>query len=351
MLRPVILSLCASMLCMAGGTAPSREHPAPLPEQAAPFSVWLDFPALAKPGAADPALPIWFESLQTLRAPAQGEQPPKTFYRLRLRRLPSLQNEILLRVFFDDLPDMQPVISGWTETGRERFRSEPLGTGVGLPTSEAVIVPLDGVDYVDVEVAGNGSNVRGTLAASLKEVSVRQTLDFRPAPEVITPFGGTVLGPVLEEDRKLYGRVQSTLETTPIRLSPEGNPAEVFEVDLAAQPLTAVLNFEVLNADLNAPPNVSVNDAPPTASQVHWPDLADPGYRGEARGDEARMRFQYTGWLPAQIAIPAAALRPGLNKLTIALSDSSGPVAIRNVELQLKQNWKHFDYILTPATR
>ena len=41
----------------------------------------------------------------------------------------------------------------------------------------------------------------------------------------------------------------------------------------------------------------------------------------------------------------------GLNKVTISLSEDSGPVAIRNVQLQLKQNWKHFDYILTPATR
>jgi hypothetical protein len=344
MLRPFVLSLCASMLCMAA-------EPVPLQEQPAAFSVWLDFPALARPGAADPALPIWFEGLQTLRAPAQGHEPPKTFYRLRIRRLPGLQSEMLLRIFFDDLPDMQPVVSGWTETGKERFRSEPLGTGIGLPTSESIIVPLDGVDYLDVEVAGNGSNVRGTLAASVKEVAVRQTLDFRAAPELVSPFGNTPLAPVLDDDRKLYGRVQATLDRTTIRLTPDEHADEVFELDLAAQPLAAVLNFEVLNADLASAPIVSINDAAPVPAQIHWPDLADPGYRGEARGDEAHLRFQYTGWLPAQVAIPANGLRPGLNKIVIGLSDSSGPVAIRNIELQLKQNWKHFDYILTPATR
>jgi hypothetical protein len=207
------------------------------------------------------------------------------------------------------------------------------------------------VDYVDVEVPGNGSNVRGTLASSLKEVPVRQTLDFRAAPEVILPFGTTVLGPVLEDDRKLYGRVQATLDATTIRLLPESHPAEVFELELAAQPLAAMLNFEVLNADLAAVPLVSVNDGAPVAAQVHWPDLADPGFRGEARGTEANLRFQYTGWLPAQVSVPTAGLKAGLNKITVSLSESSGPIAIRNVELQLKQNWKHFDYILTPATR
>jgi hypothetical protein len=39
----------------------------------------------------------------------------------------------------------------------------------------------------------------------------------------------------------------------------------------------------------------------------------------------------------------------GLNKVTVTLSDESGSIAVRNVELQLKQNWKHFDYILTPV--
>ena len=326
-------------------------EPAPLPDQPVPFSVWLDFAVLARPGAADPALPIWFESLQTVRTPAQGDQPPKTSYRLRLRRLPTLHTEVLVRVFFDDLPGMQPEVTGWTETGREQFRSEPLGTGVGLPTSEAVVIPIGNVDYIDIEVAGNGSNVRGAMAASLKEVVTRQTLDFRAAPEVMLPFSNSLFAPILEDDRKLFGRIESSLEKAVIRLTPEGQTDEVFEIELASQPLVAKLNFEVLNADLSAPPQVSINDAPPVSAQVVWPDLADPGFRGEARGGEPNLRFQYTGWLPAQIAVPPTGLRPGLNKIVIGLSQTSGPLAIRNVELQLKQNWKHFDYILTPATR
>ena len=332
------------MFCMGA-------EPSPLAEQPAPFSVWLDFGVLSRPGAADPALPIWFESLQTLRTPARGAEPPKTIYRVRMRRLPTLHSEVLVRVFFDDLPGMEPEVSGWTETGREQFRSEPLGTGVGLPTSEAVVVPLDSVDYSDLEVAGNGSNVRGAFVNSLKEVTTRQTLDFRAAPEVMVPFSNSLLAPLFDGDRKLYGRIESNLESGVIRLSPDAQADEVFEIELAAQPLVAKLNLEVLNADITVPPLVSINDAPPIPVQVLWPDLADPGYRGEARGEEPNLRFQYTGWLPAQLAIPATGLRPGLNKIVVSLSDTSGPIAIRNVELQLKQNWKHFDYILTPANR
>jgi hypothetical protein len=342
MLRPLAIFLCAATLCVA--------EDAPLPEQPVPFSVWLDFPVLARPGAADPALPIWFESLQTLRTPAQGDEPPKTIYRIRLRRLPSLQREMMLRVFFDDLPEMQPIVTAWTETGRERFRSEPLGAGVGLPTSETVVVPLDGADYLDVEVAGNGSNVRGTLASSLKDVTVRQTMDFRAAPEVISAFGETTPVGISSEDVKLYGRVHSALVPEATRLTPDEPSTEV-EFQLAAEPLAALVTFEVVNADLSAPPVVSINEEDPVFAAVRWPDLADPAYRGEARGEEAHLRFQYTGWLTAQVAIPAGKLKPGLNKITFGLSESSGPIAIRNIELQLKQNWKHFDYILTPANR
>ena len=350
MLRPLcVRMLFRSLLALCCVSAAMAEEP--LPEQPTPFSVWLDFSVLSRPGAADPALPIWFESLQTLRTPAVGEEPPKTIYRLRLRRLPSLQKELLVRVFFDDLPDMQPTVSAWTETGTERFRSKPLGTGLALPTSESLIVPLDGADYLDVEVPGNGSNVRGTLATSLKDITVRQAIDFASPTVVLDPFGNVTEPWLSLDDSKLYGRVQAALDGESIRLTIEDQPDVVYEFALSAQPLAALLTFEVLNADLTAPPAVIVNGESAVFANVHWPDLADPGYRGEARGTEAVMRFQYTGWLGAQVPIPANAVRPGLNKVTISLSQDSGPVAIRNVQLQLKQNWKHFDYILTPATR
>jgi hypothetical protein len=342
MLRPALLLLSVAAVCAAQEA---------LPEQPAPFSVWLDFPSLSRPGAADPALPIWFEALQTHRKSAEGGEPPKTIYRLRLRRLPSLQREMLLRVFFDDVPEMHPVVRTWTETGKERFHSPPLGSGVGLPTSESVIIPLEGADYIDLEVPGNGSNVRGVHAASLKEVTVRQTLDFRVAPEVIAPFGNMAFAAPTTDDSKLYGRVQAALDPEPVRLSPAESPSSEYQFELVTQPLVAVVTFEVLNADLSAPPAVIVNEAAPVFVNIQWPDLADPGFRGEARGAEANLRFQYTGWLSGQIVIPGNVMRTGLNKITIALSEGSGPVAIRNVELQLKQNWKHFDYILTPTDR
>ncbi len=340
----------------ASSSAVSAPAAAPAPasgiaEQTTPFSVWLDIRALSKPGAAKPALPIWFESFQSEPIPAKEGNPPGTVYRLRLRRMPALHHELLLLVFFDDLPDLQPIVTAWTESGREQFRSPALGSGVCLPNSDSVVVPLDGTDYVDVEVPGNGSNIRGVLASSLKDVSTRHSIDFGEPVEVADPFGNAAQAQPAAEDSKLFGRVKAALDPGIVPLSRKGNASGAWEFQLAGQPLAAMVTFEVLNADFTAPPLVAANDSQPGVPNIQWPDLADPGFRGEARPLEPGMRFQYTGWVRAQFAIPGHLLHSGANQIAVILSDDSGPIAVRNVELQLKQNWKHFDYLLTPANQ
>jgi hypothetical protein len=343
-LRPFLALACAAAMAMA-------QEAGVLSEQPTSFSVWLDLHVLARPGAAKPALPIWFESFQNEPVAAKDATPPTTVYRLRLRRMPSLHRELLLRLFFDDITGLQPVVTAWTESGRELFRSTTMGVGAGLPTSESLVVPLDGADYLDIDVPGDGSNIRGVLASSLKDAVAKQTIDFQAVAEVQDPFGNLPAAQPSEQDAKLFGRVKATVDTDIVRLSPKGESAAQWQFQLAGQPLTAVVTFEVLNADLAAPPVVSANDGQAGVAGIHWPDLADPGFRGESRPSEPSMRFQYTGWVRAQFVIPGHLLHAGPNGVNIGLADGSGSIAIRNVELQLKHNWKHFDYILTPASK
>jgi hypothetical protein len=272
-------------------------------------------------------------------------------YRLRLRRMPSLHRELLLRVFFDDLAGMSPVVTAWTESGRELFHSAAMGVGAGLPSSESLVVPLDGADYIDLTVPGNGSSIRGVLASSLKDAATKQTIDFQVAAEVQDPFGNLPAAQPSDEDAKLFGRVKATVDKDTVRLTRKGEASAQWQFELAGQPLTAVVTFEVLNADLAAPPVVSANGGPAGFASIHWPDLSDPGFRGESRPLEPALRFQFTGWVRAQFVIPGNLLHSGVNAVNIGLGDDSGSVAIRNVELQLKHNWKHFDYILTPASK
>ena len=343
-LRPFLALACAAALATA-------QEASVLTDQPTSFSVWLDLHLLAKPGAAKPALPIWFESFQNEPVAAKDGEPPRTVYRLRLRRMPSLHRELLLRVFFDDVAGMSPVVTAWTETGRELFRSAPMGAGAGLPSSESTVVPLDGADYLDLTVPGDGSSIRGVFASSLKDATTRQTIDFQTTAEVQDPFGNLPAAQPAEEDSKLFGRVKATVDTALVRLSRKGESVAQWQFDLAGQPLTAVVTFEVLNADLAAPPVVSANDGPAGFASIRWPDLSDPGFRGESRPLEPAMRFQFTGWVRAQFVIPGNLLHSGRNAVNIGLGDDSGSIAIRNVELQLKHNWRQFDYILTPASK
>jgi hypothetical protein len=343
-IRPILALACAAALATAqdGGV---------ITEQPTSFSVWLDLKVLAQPGAAKPALPIWFESFQNEPVAAADGEPPRTVYRMRLRRMPSLHRELLLRVFFDDVTGLQPVVTAWTESGRQLFDGAPMGVGAGLPSSDSVIVPLDGADYLDITVPGDGSSIRGVLASSLKDASVKQTLDFQAVAEVQDPFGNLPAAQPGDDDTKLFGRVKATVDTGVVRLSPKDQSAAQWQFDLAAQPLAAVVTFEVLNADLTAPPVISANDGPTGFANIRWPDLSDPGFRGESRPLEPAMRFQFTGWVRAQFVIPGNLLHSGMNTVNIGLGGDSGAIAVRNVELQLKHNWKHFDYILTPASK
>lgn len=319
-----------------------------LREQPTPFSVWLDFRALASASPPHLSLPIWLASLRTERVSADENGPSKTIYRLHFRRVGDLNASLQFRLFFDDLKDAAPTISGWSETGAAVFEHGPFGTGLGLPTSENLALPMAGVDYIDIITSGDGSNIRGLFLASLKRAEIQHALDYEAPAAVSDTFDNLPTTTLKADDMSLYGRVKASLDPGVTKLTPRDEPDGMWEFDLQAPPLGALVTFELLDADLQAPPEIFVNDRPLGAVAVHQPDLADPAYIGLVRPLEADMRFHYAGWLRAQRAIPGSALRAGLNKIVIRLHGDSGPVAVRTLELQLKYNSPALDYTLAP---
>lgn len=311
--------------------------------------MWLDFRALASASPPQVSLPIWLASLRTERVAADDEEgPSKTVFRLHFRRVGDLNASLQFRLFFDDVKDVEPTISGWSETGAAVFQHGPFGTGLGLPTSESLALPMTGVDYIDIITSGDGNNIRGIYLASLKRADVQHALDHEAPAAVSDAFGNLPSVTPKAEDLSLYGRVKAVLDPSATKLTPRTEPESVWDFDLQAAPLGALVTFEVLDADLHAPLEVIVNDRPLGAVAVHQPDLADPGYVGLVRPLEPDMRFHYAGWLRAQKAIPGSALRPGLNSVVIRLHGDSGPVAVRALELQLKYNSPSLDYTLAP---
>ena len=352
--------------------------------QPTPYTALLDFAALRHPAGVKPPLPIWLESVQIIPAGTVAETvaqglpepvtPPHTVFRIRLRPMPGLNDLLLLRVFFDDKPDAHPTVTAWSEIGQRQFASKPLGAGLSLPASESISLPTQGVDYVEIDVPGDGTNIRKAFLTTLKKSVVHTALDFDPAPlkevPVADPFGNANPQPAQENDTYLFGRVRATLAAGVIKLTPpnaaapaaasavnSGSNTETgetppqrsvtFEFNLESVPLLAFVALDILGADPVAPLQVWVNEQPAGYVTAQFPDLADPGYVGLVRPLEA-MRFNYAGWLHGQMILPGSALRVGNNTLTLQLPADATPAAIRAIELQLKHNWRILDYTFAP---
>jgi len=335
----VCLFLCLGVLLMPRASAQE------LHEETTPFSVWLDFRQLAA-GGKRLALPIWMEgaSVETKAGP---DGAPMTTFRLRLRPLTQFDSERQLRLFFEDLPGVAPSIIGQSATGQERFTRGPLGQGLGLPTSENITFPTADVSTIEIRVPGDGRNLRGAFLATLTTQNMRRLLDFATASDRIEAFGQSAPLKLSTDDLSLFGRIKATLDAGTVKLTPGDAQSVIWEFELQAVPLLALVSFEVLNADGEAPLEALANDRALGGANVAWPDLADPGYLGTARPLEG-MRFRYTGWLRAQKIIPGSALRIGMNRLILQLPAGAEAAAVRAVELQLKHQWQNLDSNPTP---
>lgn len=311
--------------------------------QPTPFTTWLDFRALTRPGAPKAGFPIWVESLQRITSVAG-----KTIYRIRFRHLGGLGDELQFRIFFRDDVNAGPSITGWTETGSQPFSAGPLGQGFGVDTSETLLVPAGALDYLDVEVPGDGKNVRGAFVTSLRREAIWHSLDFGASDPLIDPFGVPNPTDVSEDDRLLYGRVRATLDAEPLTLDPARSTDATYEFSLDKAPLLAAVKFEILGADPTALPQAFINGQPLGTASITFPDLADPAFHGESRPLEKNLRFRYTGWLRGQVIVPGPMLLGGLNSFVLRVNEDTSPVIVRAVEIELKHPSAVFDYDFKP---
>ena len=312
--------------------------------QPTPFSVWLDFKALASPHPPRVALPIWLESLQSDATEGENGQVAQTVFKLRFRPLGALNRELLFRLFFDDVKGRSPVVTGWSETGDRLFEHGPFGAALNLPTSASVVLPMTSVAMIDITVAGDGGNVRGAFLSSLRRGETRYPFDFATPPDTTDAFDNLPSVPPPADDSLLLGRVRATIDPGVALLAPRGLTTQAWEFELAAAPLLAILSFEVLNADPLSPLEVYVNDRAIGPSSMRTPDLDDPRSPGVLPPLHRGVRFRYAGWLQCQKAIPGSMLHSGVNRIELRLPGESGPIAVRSLDLQLKSEWQNLDF-------
>ena len=372
--RPVVaFALFAAGLPLRAAAQQLRTTPTPL-------TAWLDLRPAA-PDAAPQTAPSWIEAFEfvpskvsaggvanvsakitapttereadlPVDAPAPAEAATGiSVYRVRLHRPAAGVSDLQVRIFYDDRTSGgRPYLTVWNELGSELMRSDPLGQGLGLPSSDTMLVPMAGADYLEIAAPGDGSQVRAVFLCWLEKGEVQRPADFAAKETMAEAFGAQPPARTPKDDLYQYGVVTARLQGgKPSVLNTTDTPAVAYEFQLERQPLVAIVSYEVLGATLGAAPTVAVNADAPAASEVQLPDLADPAFQGQTRAGQTGMGFRYTGWVRAQKVIPGASLVAGLNRLTLALSNGSDSVAVRSIQIQLKYNWEKLDYTLPPA--
>jgi hypothetical protein len=307
-----------------------------------PASAWIDLRQTAVANSKTQSAPGWVESV-TL-GPADSKSPivTKSVFRIRVSRPKSELQVLMFRLFFDDNPKALPELVARDESGSEVLRSGPLGGGFNLSTSETVIIPMAGVSRLDVEVPGDGSTVRGVY------------LDWMTGSEVIhrdvipEPFAAAAPLHAPETDTELFGTVTATLAAEALPMGPSVQQGATFQFGIEAEPLLALLTFEVASPKVEAPPEVYLNGEDIGPVNLALPELADPGYRGEMVSLVQQMQFQYTGWMRAQKVVPISLLKVGTNDLLVISGAGTTVSAIRATQLQLKYLWDKSDYVLRP---
>src|SRR6266705_1000480 len=326
------------------GRLPKRESDASTKNTAE--SAWIDLrqhpPANSRPQSA----PRWVEAVSMAPTVEINGASAKTVFRIRIAHPPGDYQVLFFRLFFDDNSDARPELVAWDELGTQELRSGELGSGVGLPTSDSIIIPMSGIVTLDIEVPGDGKTIRGAYLDWMTSSDVVHPLSAEHRDVIREPFS---LMPPLHspaQDTEQFGTVTATLAAETIRIGPSLQQGAAFQFGMEAQPLLALLTFEVASPRIDSPPEVYVNGEDVGAATLTLPELADPGYRGEMGSLLKEMHFQYTGWLRAQKLIPVSNLKVGTNDVIIISGAATSTSAIRGTQVQLKYLWEKSDYLL-----
>jgi hypothetical protein len=321
--------------------------PAEITAQPFPESAWLDLRQNAARNSKTQNAPAWVEALTLLPGQVtENGSTSKSIFRIRITQPGPDYQVLFFRLFFDDKPNQQPELIAWDESGTHILRSGTLGVGMNLPSSDSVLIPMTGASAIDIEVPGDGKSIR---AAYLDWMTISQVVHPANAEHrdiIPEPFSSVPALHPPPEDVENFGTVTATLSADPIRIDGETQESAAFQFPIEAQPLTALLTFEIANPSIDAPPEIYVNGQNVGPVSLTLPDLADPAYRGEMEALTPQMHFHYTGWLRAQKMVPATMLKVGPNDLVVANATGSGSSAIRATQIQLKYIWDKSDYLL-----
>jgi hypothetical protein len=308
-------------------------------------SAWIDLRQHPRAASRPQSAPDWVEAVN-MTSSAAIDGKPRSVFRIRVAHPSGDYQVMFFRLFFDDDTNARPEIVAWDELGSQVLRSGELGSGIGLPTSDSVMIPMNGISTLDVEVPGDGKNVRGAFLDWMTSSEVVHPVNAQHRDVIPEPFSAMPPLQAPEQDTERFGTVTATLANETISMGPDAAHGAAFQFGIESQPLLALLTFEVASPRIDSPPEVYVNGDDVGPATLTLPDLADPGYRGQVESLLKEMHFQYTGWVRAQKLVPVTNLKVGTNDVIILSGAATSTSAIRGTQVQLKYLWEKSDYLL-----
>jgi len=330
------------------GRLPKRESDASTKNTAE--SAWIDLRQHPSANSRPQSAPSWVDAVNMAPTVEINGASAKTIFRIRIAHPPGDYQVLYFRLFFDDNSNARPELVAWDELGTQVLRSGKLGSGVGLPTSDSVMIPMNGISTLDVEVPGDGKTIRGAYLDWMTTSEIVHPVSAEHRDVIPEPFSSLPRLHAPEQDLEHFGTVTATLDSETVPVGSDAQRGAVFQFGIESQPLLALLTFEVASPRIDSPPEVYVNGEDVGAATFTLPELADPAYQGQMESLLKEMRFQYTGWLRAQKLIPVSNLKVGTNDVTILSGGATPTSAIRGTQIQLKYLWEKSDYLLqTPG--
>ena len=308
-------------------------------------NAWIDLRQHPSAASRPQSAPDWVEAVNMTSA-AGRDGTPRTVFRLRVSHPAGDYQIIFFRLFFDDNANARPEVVVWDESGTQVLRSGDLGSGVGLPSSDSVMIPMQGISTIDIEVPGDGKTVRGAYLDWMTSSEIVHPLNAERRDVIPEPFSSLPPLHSPEEDLEHFGTVTATLASEAIQIGTDFSNGAEFQFGIEAQPLLALLTFEVASPRIDSPPQIYVNGKDVGTATLTLPELADPAYRGQVESLLKEMKFQYTGWLRAQKLVPVSSLKVGTNSVMILGGAGTSTSAIRGTQIQLKYLWEKSDYLL-----
>src|SRR5437588_10263863 len=118
---------------------------------------------------------------------------------------------MFLLLFVDDNGNALPEIVAWDESGSQVLRSGELGSGVGLPTSDSVMIPMSNISTLDIEVPGDGKTIRGAYLDWMTSSEVVHPVNAEHRDIIPEPFSSLPPLHSPEQDLEHFGTVTATL--------------------------------------------------------------------------------------------------------------------------------------------